>query len=85
MDAIQRTKAKSSRRHLTLGHHFIVSPSIAGNPSNDCWNDVDDVRFPLLAAVSLQAGGNAMTVEMARCEAATQLVRVKEQSRHVHR
>lgn len=85
MDALLISKARSARRQLTFGHHFTVSPSIAGNPSNDCWNGVRDFDISLLTAVSMQAGEyRTWTVEMARGHAATHLVRVKEEHCHVH-
>jgi hypothetical protein len=84
MDALVISKTRSARRQRTFVHHFIVSPSIAGNPSNDCWNDVRGLNISPLNAVFMQAGEySTWTVEMARGVAATDLVRVKEERCHV--
>jgi hypothetical protein len=84
MDALVISKTRSTRRQLTFGHHFTVGPSIAGNPSNDCWIDVRGLNISPLNAVFMQAGEySTWTVDMARDFAATDLVRVKEERCHV--
>ncbi|MRG57290.1 hypothetical protein GF108_17075 [Phyllobacterium sp. SYP-B3895] len=85
MDAILIPHGSFSDRRLTFRHHFTDSPSIAGNLSNDCWNDVQDIEVPAMAALSEQRGGDwARKVAMARIDAATQLIRAKEDCCHGH-
>jgi hypothetical protein len=85
MDAILIPHGSLSRRHLRFRHHFTDSPSIAGNLSNDCWNDVQNIEVPAMAALSVQLAGNcAREVEMARIHAATQLIWAKEDCCHGH-